>query len=207
MTRVESRLAVASRLRATALAVVLVLLVAAACSPSPTPALRMAGDSTVSVAISNTPYGDPRSVGSIMLCLTSPGTATVTGVALHEPSGEIRVDAFAVRPNPFPRGHDALGTDERPLASFAADFDPGGTQRVSGVCPANTQASDAVQASDTIIDAQASELGVQVSLPAGEMGGGKSLDVTYDLGGTKRTAVIPFGIWLCARTCPDNLGS
>ena len=90
---------------------------------------------------------------------------------------------------------------------FAADFDPGGTQRVSGVCPANTQASDAVQASDTIIDAQASELGVQVSLPAGEMGGEKSLDVTYDLGGTKRTAVIPFGIWLCARTCPDNLGS
>ncbi len=167
----------------------------------------MVGNSAVSVAISNTPYGAPRSVGSIMLCLTSPGTATITGVALHEPSGEIRVDAFAVRPNPFTQGQDGLGTDDRSLASFAAGFDPGGTQRVSGVCPADAQASDAVQASDTPNDAQSSELGVQVSLAAGEMGGGKGLAVTYDIAGTEGTAVIPFGIWLCARTCPDSPGS
>jgi hypothetical protein len=205
MKGLERAATVAAQLRATALAAALVLPVAAACSPAPT--LRMVGDSTASVAISNTPYGDPRSVGSIMLCLTSPGTATITGVALHEPSGEIRVDAFAVRPNPFTQGQDGLGTDDRSLASFAADFDPGGTQRVSGVCPADAQASDAVQASDTPIDAQASELGVQVSLAAGETGGGRGLDVTYDLGGTKRTAVIPFGVWLCARTCPDGPGS
>ena len=38
------------------------------------PALRAPTDNTASVAMSNVAYGEPRSVGSMSLCLTSPGT-------------------------------------------------------------------------------------------------------------------------------------
>jgi hypothetical protein len=65
----------------------------------------MPGDSTGkwSVAMGNVAYGEPRSVGAMELCLTSPGTATITRVTLHEPTGDIRVEAFGVRPNPYAR--------------------------------------------------------------------------------------------------------
>lgn len=63
--------------------VVLVLLSglgSAACAGAQ-PALRMPTDNKASVAMSNVAYGETRSVGSMSLCLTSPGTATITGVA------------------------------------------------------------------------------------------------------------------------------
>ncbi len=167
------------------------------------PALRMPNDDTSkwSVAMSNVAYGEPRSVGSMSLCLTSTGTATITRVDLHQPSGAIRLEAFAVRPNPSARGLNGVGTDLIPLAEIGGGFDPGGIQTVSIVCP--TQA----QMADPAIGATLNEFAVQVSWTAGDVSGGTGLDVTYEIAGVERTAVIPFGIWLCARTCPDDVGS
>jgi hypothetical protein len=51
------------------------------------------------------------------------------------------------------------------------------------------------------------ELAVQVARRSGDAAGGPALDVTYDVGGDTRTAVIPFGVWLCAATCPPEAGN
>ena len=151
--------------------------------------------------MSNVAYGEPHSVGSMSLCLTSPGIATITRVDLHQRSGDIRVEAFAVRPDPFARGLNGVGTDLRPLAEIGGGFDPGGTQAVSMVCPTEAQRADPTYVSTL------DEFAVQVSWASGDVSGGTGLDVTYRIEDVERTAVIPFGIWLCARTCPDDVGS
>jgi len=163
--------------------------------------LRMVGPNTASLAIDDAAYDAPRSIGSMMLCVTSPATATITGVTPHQPSGDIRVEAFSVRPNPFARGLDGLGDDLRPLADIGAGFDPGAVQTVSGRCPTDTQLDDST------IAAQVVELGVQVSWSSGDVAGTTGLDVGYEVAGSTATAFIPFGIWLCAQTCPDGVGS
>ena len=178
----------------------LVALSIAACGAAQ-PELRMPTDATSGVAISNVSPNQPRSVGSMSLCLTAPGTATITGVALHEPMGDIRVEVFAVRPSPFSRGLDAVGTDTRPLAAIAGGFDPDAVQQVSVVCPSE------MEMAGEDIGMILNEFAVQVSWSSGDMSGGSALDVTYLVGGEERTAVIPFGIWLCAATCPDGLAS
>jgi hypothetical protein len=165
------------------------------------PALRVPTDNTASVAVSNVAYGEPRSVGSMSLCLTSPGIATITRVDLHRRSGDIRVEAFAVRPDPFARGLNGVGTDLRPLAEIGGGFDPGGIQTVSMVCPTEAQRADPTY--ESTFD----EFAVQVSWASGDVSGGTGLDVTYRIEDVERTAVIPFGIWLCAGTCPDDVGS
>lgn len=181
-------------------AAMLVALSAAACG-TPGPELRMPTDVTAGVAMSDVPYDQPRSVGSMSLCLTSPATATITRVALHQPSGDIRVEAFAVRPSPVARGLDGVGTDSRPLADIGGGFDPGAVQRVSMVCPTEAQMAEET------IGLTLNEFAVQVAWSSGDVSGGSALDVTYEIGGAERTAVIPFGIWLCVGTCPDDVGS
>ncbi len=181
-------------------AVLLVALSAAACG-GPGPQLRMPTDATAGVSMSDVPYDQPRSVGSMSLCLTAPGTGTITRVALHEPSGDIRVEAFALRPSPFAHGLNAIGSDSRPLAEIGDGFDPGSLQQVSMVCPTEGQMADET------IGLTLNEFAVQVAWSLGEVSGGNALDVTYEIGGVERTAVILFGIWLCARTCPDDVGS
>jgi len=165
------------------------------------PALRMPTDNAASIAMSNVAYGEPRSVGSMSLCLTSPGVATITRVGLHQPSGDIRVEAFALRPDPFARGLNGVGTDLRPLAEIGGGFDPRGLQTVRMVCPTEAQRADPT------FESMLDEFAVQVSWASGDVSGGAGLDVAYEITGVERTAVIPFGIWLCARTCPDDVGS
>lgn len=171
------------------------------CGSKPQAQVRMVGPNTASLAINDAAYNEPRSIGSMMLCVTSPATATITGVTPHEPSGDLRVEVFAVRPNPFTRGLDGLGDDRRPLADIGGGFSPGGPQTVSALCPTDTQLNDPT------ITAQTVELGVQVSWSSGDVAGAKGLDVHYDVAGSEATAFIPFGIWLCERTCPDGVGS
>jgi hypothetical protein len=180
-------------------AVLLGALCVAACGGAE-PALRTPTDNKTSVAMSNAAYGEPRSVGAMELCLTLPGTATITGVALHERTGDIRVEAFGLRPNPYARGLDGVGAQAIPLAEIGGGFDLGGVQRVSEVCPSEGQLAHP--------DAGATlkEFAVQVSWSSGDVSGGTGLDVTYEIEGVQRTAVIPFGIWLCAETCPDDVG-
>lgn len=60
---------------------------------------------------------------------------------------------------------------------------------------------------DPAIGTTLNEFAVQVSSASSDVSGGTGLDVTYEIAGVERTAVIPFGIWLCAGTCPDDVGS
>jgi hypothetical protein len=57
------------------------------------------------------------------------------------------------------------------------------------------------------VSAQLGELAGQVVRRSGDAAGGPALEVTYDVGGRgPRTSVIPFGLWLCAATCPPEAG-
>jgi hypothetical protein len=183
------------------IAVVLALGAGTAACGTPRPELRLVGDGSAGLSMSNRDYDVPASVGAMMLCLTSPGTATITRVALHEPSGDIRVEAFAVRPNPHTRGLDGLGTDTRPLAEIGGGFDPVGIQQVSGVCPTEAELDDSA------VSSRLSELGVQLAWSSGDVAGGNGVDVTYEIAGVEATALIPFAMWLCAAACPDDVGA
>lgn len=170
----------------------------AGCSSQPA-RLELVGDPGTSAAavVNNVPYGQPVSLGSIMLCVSSPATATIESVELHNPSGPIRVDAFAVRPNPYYHNQLFLGREFAPIVELG--FDPRGPQSVSGVCPADVRtAPDSVQS-------QTMELAVQVSWTSGESAGGTALDITYRIDAGSAAATIPFAIWLCSQTCPDSL--
>ena len=176
------------------------------CGLSAGPELRMVGDprTSANAAIDDFPYDSPLTEGSIMLCLSQPATATIVSVALNnpngQPTGDILVTGFAVRPNPFFTGHQFVGDARQLLATVGGGFDPSAAQEVSGVCPADIRtASDDVQS-------MTSELAVEVTWSSGDYAGGRDLAVTYDIGGTRRTAMVPFGIWLCAAKCPDGLG-
>jgi len=175
-------------------------------APTPTPRapeLRLVGDpgTAANTALHDVPFESPVTEGSIMLCVTEPSTATLASVALANPSGaptgDIRVSAFAVRPNPYYTGHQFVGDARQPLASIGDGFDPSAEQQVSGMCPADNAPDD--------VQSKTSELAVQVTWSAGDFAGGRDLAVTYDIGGTRATALIPFGIWVCAATCPDGL--
>ena len=45
---------------------------------------------------------------------------------MHEPTGDIRVEAFALRPDPYARGLNGVGAQKIPLAEVGGGFDPGG---------------------------------------------------------------------------------
>lgn len=156
------------------------------------------GNSVV-VAQDNAPYDHPISFGGMPLCLTGEGTVTITAVGIHEVSGDIRIEAFALRPNPFVRGLDGVGLIHKSLVEIGGGFDPGSTQQVGAMCPTETQMADG---SAEPLD----EFAVQVSWSAGELAGGRGLDVTYSVEGVERTSVLPYGIWLCSSACPDDLG-
>ncbi|MDH4335139.1 MAG: hypothetical protein OEW24_07775, partial [Chloroflexota bacterium] len=147
----------------------------------------------------NAAYEQPRSVGSISLCLTEAGTATITSAAIHGAAGDIRVEAFAVRPNPFARGLDAVGAESRTLVEIDSGFDPGAVQQVSAVCPAEGQMDD--ESVTSLIP----EFAVQVSWSSGDLAGGDGIDVNYEINGSQHTALVPFAIWVCRSECPRSL--
>jgi hypothetical protein len=76
-------------------------------------------------------------------------------------------------------------------------------------CPITTSAvcSTESQLDDPAIAGAVQELGVQVAWSSGDVAGARGLDVNYAIGGSTATALIPFGIWLCARVCPEGTGS
>jgi len=180
----------------------LVVMIAAGCSDNG-PRLVFAADPSVTagLASSNARTGQPVSFGAVMLCVSAPTTATIRKVAIHEPQGDVEVTAFAVRPNPMASGHEGLGGLDIGLAEYGSGFVPGQAQTVLGICPADPQAATAAEA------AALSELGVEVRLESGTLGGGSSLDLTYTADGKDRVLNVPFAIWLCASTCPDNVGA
>jgi hypothetical protein len=179
-----------------------VVLSLVACGSSP-PELRMAATSgtAVTMEMEDVALDAPVSFGGVMLCVSSPGTATIHSVVVDGASGAIEVQAFATRPNPFTRGLDGLGNDRSTIVNLHLDFDPAARATVSGICP------DAAPSLPPSVSAGLVELAVQVARRSGDAAGGPALDVTYDIGGHTQTTVIPFGVWLCATTCPPEAGN
>lgn len=182
--------------------IVLLVSFAVGCAAQPTAELRLVGDpgTRANSTENDVPYHQPVTYGSIMLCVSEPATATLTNVAMDHPTGDISVDAFAVRLNPYFQGLEFVGGVHQPLATIGGGFNPSAPQTVSGVCP------DDVRTAPDSVQSQTKELAVQVSWSSGEYAGARDIAVTYDIDGTTKTALIPFGIWLCAATCPEGLG-
>ena len=180
--------------------------VVSGCNLFASPELRMVGapGTSASSAINEVSYESPLTEGSIMLCVTSPSTATIDSVALTNPNGDptghIHVSSFALRPNPYFTGHAFIGDQATPLSEIGDGFDPSAVQQVTGVSPAD------IASPPDEIAAATSELAVEVTWSSGTYAGGRDLAVTYEMGGARKTALIPFGICLCAQTCPQGLG-
>lgn len=184
-------------LRACALvAPVLLVGVVAGCTAQPATTLRFDNNERLGLANNAVPYDSPLSFGSIPLCVDGPGEAVVTGVAIHESDGTITVDAFAVR------RHDAsspgsLGNARGALATLG--FEPGSAVPIDRPCAMTTSSRDDGRASAWY------ELGVEVSWTAGDLAGGPDLEVTYAVGDASSVLIVPWEIWLCRATCPDEV--
>lgn len=180
--------------------VLLAVVLAAGCLAQPAARLRFAGDNPdlrAGGAMSFVAYQTPFSIGSIVICLTSPAAATITKVALRDPRGSGRVDAFAVRPRTPTTDEPFLDARAMSLVEFGGGFDPDGTQTVSGACAEPG-------ASEPGANGAHFELGVQLSWSSGDITSGAGLDLTYEIDGVSVTSEIPFAIALCRDACPEN---
>ena len=104
----------------------------AACEPQVRLQMPEPMNSQVVEGVPNVRPHRPVSIGEMVVCVSSPGAVTITSVVPVHPVGRLRVQAFAVRPNPFlekPRGTQ-LGDAPGPLSS--AGFKP--SHRVDVVC-------------------------------------------------------------------------
>lgn len=137
----------------------------------------------------NVQAGASWSFGITTLCLTGPGSVTVTDVAFEQPTGGLRIEAFATRPNPYPLGQAGLGAEPGTLASLGRGFVLGGLQPIDTVCPKPGEEQSWTGGS---------ELAIQASKTLSGMARSSSLVVTYATAGLTRTLAIPFGISLCA---------
>jgi hypothetical protein len=151
-------------------AIAAIALSLAGCASAPELRTEINPGATVSMSMENVALNAPASFGSVMLCVSSPGTATVRSVAVHQATGDIEVEAFATPPNPFTRGLEGLGNSPSTIANLHLDFDVAAPAIVTGVCPADP-ASPAPSAA-----AQLMELAVQVARRSGDAAGGPALD-------------------------------
>jgi hypothetical protein len=170
----------------------------------PTTEVRWAGAAGNAASISqpDVATGEPVTFGTAMLCLSRPGAAVLQSVAIHQPTGEIEVEAFAVRAAPFALGLDAVGSARGTIADLRTNLDPDApVKSVAGVCaadPANPTPSEL---------AQETELVFQVARRSGDAAGGPALEVVYEADGSTGTAIIPLGVWVCASECPPEAGT
>jgi hypothetical protein len=186
----------AKRVVAKGLAAVLAMTLSGCGSPGPS--LRVAGDaSPVLVEEANVPAAETWSFTTDILCLTGPGQAIIDDVAMHEPTGGLHVDAFALRPNPFPTGGQVIGAGAVPLASLNDGYIVG-RQTIETVCPTAGQEESWTGGR---------EFAIQVSKPSAGPAYGLSLDVSYESGGAHETLTIPFGVALCGTGPPADCPS
>jgi hypothetical protein len=182
-----------ARLRS--IAAVLIGLGLAGCTPAASdPGLRVAGNPTPAMVLaSNVAASQPVTFGSIILCLEEAGSVTVRTVELVEPSGSVRLDSFALRPNPFVRQQPGVGAERSTLEEL--EFDPSVAQVVDTECPGEGE--------DETWDG-GSELAFQVSYDGSTETASASLNVTYEYASSgSRVLAIPFGVALCPGPCPD----
>lgn len=124
--------------------------------------------------------------GSIPLCLTKPGAATIISVVPRGGGGGLNITAFAVRPGTagsgFGAGHRSLQAEGFPTTAI-----------VSTICGS----------------VSADELGLTVQRTGDGNGQYTSLRVNYQVAGKHLSAVIPMGLKICGpdgrttETCGD----
>lgn len=150
------------------------------------PTLQIAGGipagQTVLEGVGSVKPGAPQSPGSMTVCLSGPGRATITSVRPWKPVGRVIVQAFAVRPSPFmqdPPGM-GLGDDTGPLSKFGFT----GSHVVDIAC--NSRAGAAY------------ELAIQVTKPTGRQVGAAGWVISYVSGGRRSQLTFPLAVKLCS---------
>jgi len=182
---------------------IVVLLAAAALSAcAARPQLRVAGDmSPVGIEEFSVAAGQPWSFLTVILCVSDPGSVTIDSVAMDQPTGGLRIDAFATAPNPFPTGESPMGAGPVLLPDLNEGYVLGG-EPVTSVCP--KPGEEQSWTGGTM-------LAIQVSKRSAGMAFSRALNVTYETDGSQRVLSIPFGIALCDRPqespCPIPFGS
>jgi hypothetical protein len=136
------------------------------------------------------PAADPskhRDIGSMFLCLTGPGQATITDVRPVRPVGTVEVVAFAVRRNPLLRGADMLGSGS-------------GTLQDNGF---NT--ADRIVDTQCVPDSgQGYELGLELTVPPGTNAGTAAFQIDYTVGDHTANLTYPAGAILCSTPSIDD---
>lgn len=148
------------------------------------PQLQRPGGSAPSVTEGNVKVkpGQPWSIGSMMLCLSAPGTATITAVRTLHPVGAIRVQAYAVRPSP---AGPMLGDAIHPLSALGFPQ----SHQVQVVCGSRKRAPV--------------ELGVQLAKASPEPVGAGGFILDYQIDGHDATMTFPVGVFMCS---PSDAG-
>jgi hypothetical protein len=142
---------------------------------------------------------EPLVVGSINLCVDGPGTVAITDVAVQPGYGDLHVRTFGVRAYyDHPLG---IGDRVSTLAAFGGGFDLGGPHLVAGRCHDPGDLTWHPAPGDGIV-----ELALEVARTSADIEGGPGLVITYTVDGRTGTYSPPFGIMLCAATCPRPSG-
>jgi hypothetical protein len=135
-------------------------------------------------------------VGEMVLCLTGPGRAVITGIRPIHPAGTIDVLGFAVRPNPALIGAEMLGAEY-------------GTLRAYGFTASRT-VDTPCGASDS---GHGYELALELAVPPGTNAGTTGWEIDYKVGdlgvhvdSAERTAsmTFPLGAVLCSTPSLDD---
>lgn len=154
------------------------------------PELQVAGDmSPVGIEEFSVAAGQPWSFVTVILCLTDSGSAIIDSVTMGEPTGGLRIDIFATRPNPYPSGESPVGAGPVLLRDLNDGYVLGGAP-IDSVCP---------QPGEEESWTGGTELAIQVSKESAGMAFSRTLSVTYETDGSQHVLSIPFGIALCDR--------
>ncbi len=148
----------------------------------------MAGDDPgeFGVAAPATKPGQHYSFGGIMLCVKGTGRVTIERIDVIRPSGGVRTESFATRPNQWDLGKEGYGAGNERLS--AVGFSPDEPATIDKTCEGKKKSSRTGSV----------ELGVEVSKTANETAGGSGLLVRYSSGGERRELMIPFVFRLCS---------
>jgi len=142
------------------------------------------GGLTAMPGVSPTNHAD---IGELFLCLGGPGRAVITLVRPVQPVGTVEVVAFAVRPNPFLRGGNMLGSGR-------------GTLQDNGFNSAD-RVVDAQCVSDS---GQGYELGLELSVAPGTNAGTTAFQIDYTVGDHAASLTYPVGAAVCSTPSVDD---
>lgn len=148
------------------------------------PRLRLDGrlNPGVGDSIGGIPPGHPADVGDITVCLTSPGRVTITQVTPYRPSGDIEVQAYAVRLNPYlTHSGTFLGDAAQPLSKLGFKQD----HVVDVVC--GTRSGQAL----------AYELALQLTHPTRTDVSAAGWAIHYRSQGHTGTVTVPYSVTVC----------